>query len=194
MCKPGTEMCTIVKNYLTCNPDEEVDHGVCMLFFHRLWEHGFCAWHGLATPKHLEPQTFIINRFLLFAEAKKDFWKEESSQIYYTGLMATRLKNKIKIQQLNLEEWIKLTVEAGPVAVRNLLTSCPAAPLSRDKPLFTPLVPSPPGPTSLSDSGCQTKTGEEDRLKPSLHDYSWGSWMFHLCVGPGTHQLVFDPL
>lgn len=83
-----------------------------------------------------------------------------------------RLKNKRKIRQLNVEEWIKLTVEAGPVAVRNLLTSCPAAPLSRDKPLFTPLVPSPPGPTSLSDSGCQAKTGEEDRLKLSLSDYS----------------------
>lgn len=61
----------------------------------------------------------------------------------------------------NVSEWIELTVEAAPVAVRNLLTSCPAAPLSRVKPLFTPLVPSPPAPTSLSDSGCQTKTGEE---------------------------------
>lgn len=57
-----------------------------------------------------------------------------------------------------------LTVEVAPVAVRNLLTSCPAAPASRDRPRFTaaPLVPSPPAPTSASDSGWKRRERTEE--------------------------------
>lgn len=43
--------------YLTRNSDEEVDHCVCMLFLHRLGEHGLCPWYGLATAKHLKTNT-----------------------------------------------------------------------------------------------------------------------------------------
>lgn len=54
----------LLDKYLACNPDEEVDHCVCMLFFHRLWEHGLCPWHGLAATKHLKKQnkTFIFKQ------------------------------------------------------------------------------------------------------------------------------------
>lgn len=65
-----------------------------MLFFHRLWEHGFCAWHSLATPKHLEPQKLYYQRVMWFAELKKHFWKEESPQTYYTGLGTIRLTHQ----------------------------------------------------------------------------------------------------
>lgn len=40
--------------YLACNPDEEVDHGVRVLFLDRLGEHRLCTWHGLAATKHLK--------------------------------------------------------------------------------------------------------------------------------------------
>lgn len=141
----------LLDKYLACNPDEEVDHCVCMLFFHRLWEHGLCPWHGLAATKHLKKQ----NKTFIFKQA---FFGCHFLHPKHTAANPQRKKKK-KTQ--SVAAWNKLTVEAAPVAVRNLLTSCPAAPLSRVKLLFTPLLPSPPAPTSLSDSGCQTKTGQE---------------------------------
>lgn len=50
-------------SYLACDSNEEVDHGVCMLFLHRLGEHGLCARHRLAAAKNLRHtyRRFIIN-------------------------------------------------------------------------------------------------------------------------------------
>lgn len=50
-------VCVWLRSYLASNPDEEVDHSVCMLFLNRFVVHAFCAWHGLAAAKYLQTQT-----------------------------------------------------------------------------------------------------------------------------------------
>lgn len=64
--KNKKEHCVYHSGYLACNPDKEVDHCVCMLFFHRLSKHGLCTWHGLATAKHLNTQTNILILYKTF--------------------------------------------------------------------------------------------------------------------------------
>lgn len=67
--------------YLACDPDEEVDHRVRMLFLNRLGEHRLRAWHRLAAAKHLKYtrrriqltcQGFLFVFFLFENLAKKD--------------------------------------------------------------------------------------------------------------------------
>lgn len=178
------------------------------------------AWTGYAqTPRNANLyyqllfifKVFFFNCFLSVEYKYSHKWiKQFWNKLHCNHDRQTNASNKMTQREA---EWLELTVDAAPVAVRNLLTSCPAVPLSRDKPLFTPLVPSPPAPTSLSDSGCQTRTEEEtvkERLKLFLtitvevHEHvsviagilTWVTnwYIYFLCVSPWTHQLVFDPL